>query len=447
MKNEKLAAQVKRDVATPYHMIELHNGARVLGFSSGAKNATTVRGQKADFVILDEADYLSQGDIDTVTALLMEHNHVSLFCASTPSGKREAFYGWCENNMRYKQFHFPSMVNPFWGPEMEDELREEYRTEEAWAHEILAEWGEQATGVFQSAYIDRAKREYRYEGLVPKKGCTYTLGADWNDTENGTRIYITEFNPVTGSFRPVEKALVQKEGWTQTAAIEKIVHLNRKWRPSYIYVDQGYGATQVEVLKRIGVNAKYGNSETSRIDSKLQEVKAINSAEKLEIYDPVTQMPAYKLTKPFAVESLVRKFENEQVLLSEYDIDLENQLHGYTEIRKRQDGSPVYQAGPAGDHDLDAFVLSMLAFEMEMSDLTTRIYSTKIGFSGRINEGHEEGVKSREEATKSNAESQATPKKPEAGYRSNADRRSLLPNGRITSYNVCYTKLLRHHSN
>lgn len=389
-KNPELKSEVKRDVSTPFHEIELYNGAKIVGFSSGAKSggeANTSRGQKADFIILDEMDYLSEGDIETIIALIMEHGSVRLLASSTPSGKREFFYSFCMDRMDFKEFHYTSMHNPAWSPVMEAELRTFYKTEMAWLHEIMAEFGESAHGVFQHKYVDAAQEDYEYSTQKPIKNWTYSIGVDWNDTVNGTKLCVVGWDPDKEQFKIVDKRTVQKVGWTQTAAIDALIQLNRMWKPTYIYVDEGYGATQIEVIKQFGLDARYRNDQFARIDEKLQNIVGINSSSKLEVFDPVTGEEIKKLMKPFMVENTVRRFERQQVKISIHDEDLYRQLIGYTILKVSAAGAPVYEAGPDGDHDLDAFILALLAFQMELSELTNRKYSTEISFSGRIGEG------------------------------------------------------------
>jgi len=389
-RNPNLAREVKKDVSTPYHHLELFNGAKVVGFSSGAKSgsgAETARGQKADFIVLDEMDYLNENDIETILALLMEHADVKLLCSSTPSGRREYFFNFCQERMDFKEFYYPAHSNPAWSPQMESELREFYRTEAAWQHEILAEFGEAVTGVFQHKYVQEARKSYYYRDMSPQNAWTYSIGVDWNDTANGTKLVVTGWDPRKQKFRIVDKVTVQKVGWTQTAAIDALIDLNRIWKPDFIYVDEGYGATQIEIIKQFGLEAKFRTDDNAKIDQELQKIIGVNSSAKIEVYDPITKEPIKKSTKPFMVENAVRRFERQQVEFSEYDEDLYRQLIGFQIIKVNTAGTPIYEAGPDGDHDLDAFILSLLAFQMELSELTNVNYSTNITFSGRIGEG------------------------------------------------------------
>lgn len=384
-RNPEMQGEIKRDVSTPYHMIELFNGARAVGFSSGAKGAEAVRGQKADFIILDEMDYLSPEDIESVVALMMEHSEVKILASSTPSGRREYFYSFCEENMSFKEFYYASTANPAWGPRMESELRQFYKTEIGWQHEIMAQFGESATGVFQHKYVEAAKQEYKYKDMSPQSDWSYSIGIDWNDSENGTKLCVVGWDPKHGIFRVVDKQTIQKAGWTQTAAIQELIKLNRLWQPDFVYVDEGYGATQIEVIKQFGIDSVHQNHDHARIDEKLKNIVGINSSSNVETFDPVSGLPIKKKMKPFMIENTVRRFEQGQIKYSEHDDVLTEQLGGYTIVKVNTSGMPVYEASN-GDHDLDALVLALLAFQMELSEFTNRTYSTDISFSGRIGE-------------------------------------------------------------
>ena len=66
------------------------------------------------------------------------------------------------------------------------------------------------------------------------------MGVDWNTSEKGTHIIVTEWNQElndgNGAYRPVEKIIIAQTEFTQTMACEEIIRLNTKWNPSAIYV-------------------------------------------------------------------------------------------------------------------------------------------------------------------------------------------------------------------
>ena len=382
--NEYLASEVDQDVSTPYYMMRLKSGMELVGFSAGSSGAESLRGHAADIIILDEMDYLDAEAIDAIMALLMEHGDVDLFCASTPSGRREFFYQFCKEDMMFKEFHYTSKCNPNWSKRMEMELRKMYRTETAWLQEILADFGESTGSVFQFRLISAATQRYSYENEARKEGCLYAIGCDWNDTENGTKIRVLEYDPKRMKLRQVDVATVQKAGWTQTTAVNKIVEMNRKWICDYIYVDDGYGAMQTEVLRKIGHDAQFRRDDYAHIDMRLMDVKGINFSSKIEIFDPISKLPKREPMKPYMVESVVRKFETGAIEVSSEDESLIKQLTGYSIAKVSANGQKVYEAGPAGDHDLDAFMLSVLAFEIELSQFTNKTHDASISVSGRI---------------------------------------------------------------
>lgn len=387
--NPELGQEVESFVATPYYKVTLKSGMIISGFSAGASGASSVRGQKADWIVMDEMDYLKEEDINTLMALLMEHNDVEMIVASTPSGRREQFYDFCMQRMDFKEFYYPSMVNPSWGPKMEAELRAAYRTEIGWQHEILAEFGEAATSVFQFHLLEKAMVSYKYDDCKRHPDATYAMGIDWNDVENGTKIRILEYSPIDKKIRCVAASTVQKAGWVQTAAVNEALRMNRIWNCDYIYVDEGYGATQIELLRRIGQDAQMTKNQWSHLDMNFIHTKSINFSSKIDIFDPASGLPRKMHMKPYIVESAVRFFERGMIQFSSEDEILLKQLHGYNIAKVSHTGMPVYESGPAGDHDLDAFMIALVAFEIEMGEYTKQHFNPAITFSGNFGQAPE----------------------------------------------------------
>lgn len=383
-KSPALQSSVKRKVSNPYHEIEFHNGSYLRGFTSGTKSgaeAGSIRGQAADIVILDECDYLSDGDINSITAILHDHPNTQLWASSTPTGRRGKFYEWC-NSPRYKEFHYPSHVLPHWDEEMDAEQRENL-TELAYKHEILAEFGEEEEGVFQKQYIEAALTDYTYADCQPIQGWVYGMGIDWNSEAFGTEIVVVGFNGE--KLKVVETANISRIGWNQLAAIEKVIALNRKWQPLFIKADEGYGSLAVEVLKKYGLD-QTGKNE---IDARLaQIVEGINFSSKIEVPDPISKEKVKKPLKPFMVDNATRIFERGGIEISKHDTILINQLENYIIKRRTESGVPVYCARQPkfGDHKLDGLMLALLGFTEQFSDLMRVNYTTIVRFTGRLGE-------------------------------------------------------------
>jgi len=211
------------------HDIRLNNGTTILGLTAGTKNssgAASTRSKRADVLILDEVDYMSDEDISNVRNIRNEDpRRIRMICASTPAGKRESYYHWCTQAttsyhadgeyleqtgiLRYKvltakdkgirgngwtEFYAPSQVNrklleindetqQTYLDDMKDELPS-YRYDQ----EVLALFGEEVLGVYQKRFIDHAillgnENRCSYADMQPRnmnQGNIRILGVDWD---------------------------------------------------------------------------------------------------------------------------------------------------------------------------------------------------------------------------------------------------------------------------
>lgn len=146
--------------------IEFANGSMILGFTTG-DDAASVRGQRADWIFIDEIDFMSEYCFEVVAAVAIERAEIGITVSSTPLGKRSHFYRMCTDKaMNYSQHFHPSTHNPNWNEKMEAELRAQL-TSEGYVHEVLAEFGTQETGVFDKNRLDAAQKvlDYAYNPL------------------------------------------------------------------------------------------------------------------------------------------------------------------------------------------------------------------------------------------------------------------------------------------
>lgn len=196
----------------PY-AITFKNHSAIFGFTTGASSgsgAASIRGQRADMIYMDEVDYMSDADFDSVTAIAAERGDIGIVMSSTPTGRRSQFYKACTNKaMGYKEHYHPSMHNPNWNEEMEAELRAQL-SEQGYVHEVLAEFGTEDAGVFDKDKVDAAMTYdiYAYseldyyqtkrceEGNIKIKNYNYpkgkrahhnmfrTMGVDWDKQQD-----------------------------------------------------------------------------------------------------------------------------------------------------------------------------------------------------------------------------------------------------------------------
>jgi len=361
---------VKRAKESPYY-IELRNGSRMKAFTVGNSGGGQIRGQPADILYVDEADLLTQKDFNSILAIMLDKPDTEMWVSSTPDGERQMYK--LSQDEAFKEFHFPSSVLPHYNDKIDRDLRNQ-SDEMGYVQEVLAEFGASRLGVFQKYYIDMcSKLEYKItqEDVLARRGdFIVTMGCDWNHDQIGTRICVLAYDKKNNIFSIAEKVAVSKEGWTQTMAMEKIIQLNRKYRFEKIYIDEGYGATQAEMLKGFAIE-QFGKLPKNHPDLYLSELRAINFSSKIEIKDPYTGLDSKKDIKPYMVETLNRLIEKMVIKLNpEEDKKLIEQLKGYEE-KRGVTGRPTYYASNAtvGDHDLDALMLAALAYNLEFSEI------------------------------------------------------------------------------
>ena len=369
----------------PYYEIRYSNGSRFRGIIA-ATDATTVRGQSADIIILDEVDYISEEALKAIVAIKMDNPNVEIWVASTPSGKRTLYR--YEQDPLYKSWHFPSFVIPHYNSDLDDEMKTEYGSGIGYVHEVMAEYGEDEAGVFQNYFIeqcidpnppeDRAKKV-----LKNRSQYMITLGVDWNDDKIGTRLIATAFDKKAKKFFKVEAETVSRDGWTQVDATQKLIDLNRKYKFDKIYLDEGFGVSTIQFIKRYAQD-QYGKVGWDHPDLRLADVVGINFSQSIEIRDVETQQPIKKDMKSFLVENTIRYLERLAYIFDkDLDKDLIDQMANYVVLRISPNGKKIYGAHDSkiGDHDLDAFMLSMLAFTLEYQELEDSVDSTGIAYT------------------------------------------------------------------
>jgi hypothetical protein len=372
--NPELSAMVVRDVSAPYYEIEVAHSkekSRLRGFaagSTGGKQGVSLRGQDADKLYLEEMDFIDENSITgAVLPILQTNANTDLIGFSTPSGFPTTYYEFCTQNPQYIEFHYDYKVLPHW--KNVDMERWQY-SEEKWTHEFLAEFGSAESGVYQPKYIQQALTLYRYSDCSPTPGWRYCIGTDWNEV-HGAEIIVLGFNTFTGKFRLVEAVHVEHSEFTQLSSIEKLLEMNRKWKPLFVYIDSGNGSTNDELLRKTSYEHRTrqgGDPQTAKL---LDTLKKYNSGSSIVVKDPVTREEHKTPAKPFMVNASIRMFEQHRIEVSSEDNVLKLQLENYMIKRYTPTKTPVYglKDEKVLDHRLDALNLAIVAFHLEFDDL------------------------------------------------------------------------------
>ena len=207
-----LKASLERSRQSP-QILRFGNKAKILGLSAGSSTGgggTNVRGQGADWIYMDETDFLNDEDINSVIgASLGDFENTGVWCSSTPTGARELFFEWCTGSRvkfevkdredhtpvkrirgkedddatnDWTQFHYPSWVSPKWDDGMEAELRSMF-TEQGYIHEVEAKFGDETEGVFNKECIKNSQEDYTYDQMRarnPQPNTVRVIGVDWD---------------------------------------------------------------------------------------------------------------------------------------------------------------------------------------------------------------------------------------------------------------------------
>ena len=422
--------------------------SNILGFTAGANNAyggaNNTRGQRADVLICDECDYIGSNQLTNILNIRNEApERIRLICASTPSGKHEEYYRWCQDASRkyfpkeediknntfsqyqliekpvgegngWTEIYAPSNVNkellkmnPDTMQTYLEDIREEL-SEMRYAQEVMAEFGEEELGVYQKRFIQEAILEgerikWQYITKWPKEEreaylrktqgqCIRCLGVDWDKYAAATNMVCIEFDRFhqdeEGRIVPLFKILfrieIARSEFTYVNAMNKIIELNEEYKFDWIAIDRGYGEVQLEMLH------KYGDEHPE--SGLADKVIGYQFSQKIEVTDPYTRKKDQKHLKPFMVNNSVNLFEKGKIVLDPKDKTMITQLEEYRVKSISSSGLPIYT--DENEHAIDSMNLALLIFEQKYSALLKKVYSIKTVFIGTL-DNRDVDVKSR----------------------------------------------------
>jgi hypothetical protein len=349
------------------------NGSKIKAFTSGARSggkADSVRGNEGHMIIVDEMDLMMPDDLNAITAMMQQTSErfmgdKRLVVSSTPNGRRDMFYIFCtKSNLR--EFWFPSFVNPYFTPIDEAEQRD-LLTETGFIHEIVADWGQQTTGVFKPKLLDTvAKDDYTYWSVRPIGfHGPIILGVDWD--KYGAGVNLVGVANQDGVLKMVIREEIERSQYEHTlgAGKNRIKELDSIFQFAYIYCDRGYGERQWEELVEElpwGADRVIGKNYSSSV---------------LET-DPVTLATVKEEFKPFMVDNAVNLYEKRMVQINPSDTKFMMQMMGYVQLRISATGRPVFGSMDEeriGDHALESWMMALLGHTEQFGGLILRFES------------------------------------------------------------------------
>lgn len=142
-------------------LIEKNESRRILTFPKGgrikvktARDADGLRGDYADFLVLDECALLDPDAWDKVGAPMLLDNDGNAWFISTPRRRNwffQLYQRGLDDDPRWVSWHFTSFDNPHLSPSALEEITKDL-TDEAYRQEILAEFLEGEGQVFRNIY-------------------------------------------------------------------------------------------------------------------------------------------------------------------------------------------------------------------------------------------------------------------------------------------------------
>jgi len=380
-RSHNMRASVKAVRKSPYWEIEFYNGSVVRGFSSGRKTGARsdkIRGQDADAIGFDEIDYMADEDIEAIFAVLSSNQRVRMWMSTTPTGARSKFHTVCTDKRQgFKEFWFISKESPRWTPRAENFFKSMY-SQSGYDREFNAEFGTPTEGVFRQSDLDSALRQYDYDQMQRHKDRIYILGVDWNKL-TGTHLVVVEIDPKRkkgARAAVVDKQIIRPQEFTQIAGVEAVVLMDKKWGCDYVYVDEGYGATQVELLHRIDKQQPAAQLNYAK------RLVAVNMSEKVEFRDPRNaSLVVKKHAKPFMIDLLAGWISSGQLVLPAHEdttvalieselayleVGLVQQMREFRVEKYSPQGHPRYTQGY--EHTLTALALAVMGFAVNFSE-------------------------------------------------------------------------------
>ena len=398
---------VIQDTRSPF-VIQFSNGGFINFITAGTKSggrADAVRGQGSNvgLIYVDEMDYLSDADMNSIFAILGQDESMEMICTSTPTGRRGFFYRLCTKPPRnWKAFHKTCWdAIPNWNEERDREARE-LLGQAGYEREMLAEFGQEAEGVFNKATLDEAAdrgkgEEYPYPldsvRMVPTHYPFYgyaqkldadprvrrIVGVDWDKYGAGTQILVIEARLTERSLygddsdatleepfsyiKVVHRREITRGEFTLSEAVKQLVQINMTFSPDFYYLDAGYGEHQIETLQRLGMECKDPMDAAYGIHKK---IRRINFSSGVNAIDPISKQPEKRPIKPEMVGRLRNKFDVGEMILSPFDEVLLKQLENYRVEKITASGQPKYVS--VNEHAVDALMLAVWGLYTEYGD-------------------------------------------------------------------------------
>jgi hypothetical protein len=307
------------------HTLEFPNGGRIR--AKTAFDADTLRGDYADFLVLDEFAIMDPSAWDLVGAPMLLDNDGDAWFISTPKRKNHfhSFYvrALGDDTGRWKAWHFTSHDNPHLSREALAEITADL-SEDAYKQEILAEFLDNEGAVFRN--IAACMGAPVNPDPTTHHGHHVVLGADWGKVSD-----YTAYSVVCSDCR-VELARHRRNEIDYHVQRQDLVTLAQRWGVAVVVAESNaMGLPIIEELQRDPALSRVG----------------------VQSFDTTPS------SKPPLIESIRLAFERTECQW-QADPIWTAELEAYEVKYSAQTGRPAYSA-PVGVHD-DTVIARALAW-------------------------------------------------------------------------------------
>jgi hypothetical protein len=350
-----------RDLRNP-HTLEFSNNSKIIGFTAGEKTgarSTKIRGQDANAIIIDEADYLRDEDVGTILAILASHADCQLVFSSTPKGTQTRFRKACEDHrLGFKQFWLTSLESPEYTFDADYFFRS-ITTRHEYEHEYLALFSQAEDAIFPEEQIRASTKQYVMP-LPPTENETTIVGVDWNAAANGVHAVVLGCaTEPRRSVRVLDISVLQGQEFSHNKAQQMLLDIFFHWRPTLLALDRGYANAQIENLLEWALyHPEY------QLDSAL---KHYNLGSSYKSRDPISGEEIKRPLKPLMVGFTQAILGHGGLTLpasEEKESGIIGQMQAFQLKSVGQTGRPVFTQG--NEHTLTAMMIGILAWTLEI---------------------------------------------------------------------------------
>lgn len=378
--SNNLRNSIVSDIKNP-QTIKFANGSRIVGYPitpGDTKAVNKIRGQRANMVYIDEADFIDPGHMQVILPIANKlETYVTM--TSTPKGTKTIWTSLITNkNSGYKEFWYALPERPDWSPDFS--AQQSVFGQAGYTREYDAEITASAKGVFRKDLIDASIEMYDMNQILPfnSDSTVKILGIDWN---KGAGAHIVLVGRYKEKFKLLKKWVINPDEFKQTEAVNRVIQINSEWAPDFIYIDEGYGDVQYEMLLKYGMQ-----NPSSKLNTK---VKKVNMSQKIEIKNPKDGSIEKKWAKGFMYLNMAKLLQDNLLILPRSEdtnsvlddsvasaVGIIQQMRE-VELKKSSSVARAQFVAPI-DHTITAYGLALLGFTLNYSVYIKHDYNSAV---------------------------------------------------------------------